>query len=257
MQASGVMVSSAETVEGREPRTRQSLLLALGKEVAVAVLLSLAAAVALERLLVRDTAFTWRAVALLIAGGALVAWLAARHLSTPAFGAANRVTLVRAALTLLLVALLGTAPRVGVAWTIVVLATLAAVLDGVDGRLARRRGETSAFGARFDMETDALLILALAGLAWQLGKAGAWVLLAGALRYVFVAPGYALPWLARPLPPSRRRQTVCVIQIVSLIACAAPLFARPASAVMALAGLVTLVGSFALDVGWLARHSRD
>ena len=35
------------------------------------------------------------------------------------------------------------------------------ILDGVDGRVARARGEVSAFGARFDMETDALLLLCL------------------------------------------------------------------------------------------------
>ena len=37
----------------------------------------------------------------------------------------------------------------------------------------------SAFGARFDMETDALLLLVLAALAWQFDKAGAWVLASG------------------------------------------------------------------------------
>ena len=36
-------------------------------------------------------------------------------------------------------------------------------LDGLDGWAARRQGLVSAFGARFDMEVDALLILALAG----------------------------------------------------------------------------------------------
>jgi phosphatidylglycerophosphate synthase len=111
-------------------------------------------------------------------------------------------------LALDLLALLGSPPSVVLAWSIVVLALIALVLDGVDGRVARRRGEASAFGARFDMETDALLILVLAALAWSLGKAGAWILLAGALRYLFVAAGFVLPWLRAELPPSRRRQTV-------------------------------------------------
>ena len=98
-------------------------------------------------------------------------------------------------------------------------------LDGVDGALARGRGEASEFGARFDMETDALLILVLAALVWQHDKAGAWILLAGLLRYLFVAASYVLPWLGAALPPSRRRQTVCVVQIVSLIGALAPLVA--------------------------------
>ena len=64
------------------------------------------------------------------------------------------------------------------------------------------------------METDALLVMALSVLAWQYGKAGAWVLLCGLLRYLFVAGGWLWPWLRRPLPPSIRRQTICVVQVV-------------------------------------------
>ena len=61
----------------------------------------------------------------------------------------------------------------------------------------------SAFGARFDMETDALLIQVLAILAWQYGKAGPWVLVSGLLRYLFVAAGWVWPWMREPLFPSR------------------------------------------------------
>ena len=49
-----------------------------------------------------------------------------------------------------------------------------------------RSNEASSFGARFDMETDALLILVLAALVWQHGKAGPWILAAGLMRYAFV-----------------------------------------------------------------------
>ena len=48
-----------------------------------------------------------------------------------------------------------------------------------DGPAARRSGIASRFGARFDMETDALMILVLAVLAWRWDRAGAWVLLPG------------------------------------------------------------------------------
>jgi phosphatidylglycerophosphate synthase len=96
----------------------------------------------------------------------------------------------------------------------------------------------------------------LAALVWQQDKAGAWILLAGLLRYVFVAASYAWPWLGAELPPSRRRQTVCVVQIVSLIGALAPLVVLPWSAALALAGLVPLVWSFGVDVAWLARHAR-
>src|SRR5690606_3710147 len=105
-------------------------------------------------------------------------------------------------------------------------------------------------------ETDALLILVLAALVWQHDKAGAWILLSGLLRYVFVAASYLAPWLAASLAPSRRRQAACVVQIVSLIGALAPVVPTPASAALALGGLAALVWSFGVDVAWLARHAR-
>jgi phosphatidylglycerophosphate synthase len=174
----------------------------------------------------------------------------------PAFGAANAATLARAVLVLLLITLLGVETTSALGWLLVALSLVAALCDGVDGALARRRGEASAFGARFDMETDALLILVLAALAWQHGKAGVWILLAGLLRYVFVAASYALPWLGADLPPSRRRQAVCVVQIATLIAALVPPIEPPWSGIVALAGLAALVWSFGVDVVWLERHAR-
>ena len=47
------------------------------------------------------------------------------------------------------------------------------------------------------------------------------MLLSGLLRYAFVAAGWLWPWLRAPLPPSRRRQTICVVQIVGLTGVAA------------------------------------
>jgi phosphatidylglycerophosphate synthase len=224
----------------------------------VAVVLALGAAIAaaalLDSLWLGDGTLAWRTALLGGAGGALVLWLAAKHLQATAFGAANTVTLVRATLTIVLLALLGVR---GVEWWLVGLATLAAALDGVDGALARRRNEAGAFGARFDMETDALLILVLAALVWQNGKAGIWILLAGLLRYLFVGAGFLLQWLRAALPPSRRRQTVCVVQIVSLIGALVPIVTQPASAAFALAGLIVLIWSFAVDAAYLARQARS
>ena len=101
-----------------------------------------------------------------------------------------------------------------------------------------------------------MLILVLAALVWQHGKAGVWILLAGLLRYGFVAASYAAPRLGAPLPASRRRQAVCVLQIVSLLGALVPLVVQPWSALLAVAGLVLLVWSFGVDVVWLARHAR-
>jgi phosphatidylglycerophosphate synthase len=208
-------------------------------------------AIALERALPLDPLYAAKAIAVAAAGGALTFALASRYLDG-AFGAANRITLVRGGLVALLLGLVadGAAP-----WAAVALGGLALTLDGVDGWLARRFGSASPFGARFDMETDAILILALCALCWQFDKAGAWVLAAGLLRYLFVAAAWPLPWMRRPLPASRRRQTVCVVQIIALLACLSPLFPRPWSVAVAAVGLSVLVWSFLIDVVWLARRA--
>ncbi|GAA4940924.1 hypothetical protein GCM10023238_03240 [Streptomyces heliomycini] len=41
------------------------------------------------------------------------------------------------------------------------LTAVALILDGVDGKVARRTGTSTPLGARFDMEVDAFLILVL------------------------------------------------------------------------------------------------
>jgi phosphatidylglycerophosphate synthase len=170
------------------------------------------------------------------------------------FGPANLVTLTRLALTALIGGMLGEATA-AIAWPAVILATTVLLLDGVDGWLARRGGWSSAFGARFDMETDALLVLLMAMLCLQLGKAGGWVLLSGGMRYLFVSAGAVWHWLRRPLPESRRRKTVCVLQVLSLLAALAPVVPVPWSGGVAAAGLVLLCYSFLVDVTWLWRRS--
>ncbi|HUL81710.1 MAG TPA: CDP-alcohol phosphatidyltransferase family protein [Gammaproteobacteria bacterium] len=257
MQVSGAMRGTSATAAGTRPtpspldhpRTE----VATGVALVLACTATVAIAFVLARLASGDLGLVERALVYALLGAGLLAWFAARHHAAPTFGAANAVTLARGVLALDLLAVLGSVPNVTLAWVCVALALLALALDGVDGKVARSRGEVSAFGARFDMETDAALILVLCALAWQQGKVGPWILLAGALRYLFVAAGFALPWLARALPPSRRRQAACVVQVASLIVCLLPVVAPPVSGAVALIGLVALVGSFAADVGWLAR----
>lgn len=105
------------------------------------------------------------------------------------------------------------------------------------------------------MEIDGLLILALSVLAWRYQKAGAWVMLSGLLRYVFVAFGAVAPWLHAALPPSRRRQTICVIQIAGLTLAMVPSIQPPLSTLLAAVALATLGYSFLVDTLWLWRHA--
>lgn len=168
------------------------------------------------------------------------------------FGAANQITLGRASLAC---ALAGTLPTAELpTWPLVAFAGVAAVLDAVDGWLARRSRLASPFGARFDMEIDALLILVLAILVWRLDRAGAWVLASGLMRYGFVIAALAWPWLAAPLPPSTRRKVVCVVQVVTLVVCLAPIVPDALARLIAAAGLIALTASFAVDIGWLYRQ---
>lgn len=170
------------------------------------------------------------------------------------FGPANVLTTFRAGLVGLTAGLV-VHPSEEVAWAAVALAALMVALDGLDGRLARATGMASPYGARFDMETDAAFILVLSILVWQHGKAGAWVMLCGLMRYAFVAAGRVLPWLAAPLSATCRGRVVAVAQPIGLAAALAPVVPVPASAGVAAVTLAALTWSFAIDVARLARRS--
>ena len=226
----------------------------------VAALL-LAAGLALVQLAPFSAAYAMKVMTVYAIGSALI-WRALRDPHRHPhphhrFGPANRLTLLRFALCALLVGLLGEANARGdaIAWLLIVVATVTALLDALDGALARRSGLASEFGARFDMETDAWLTLVLCLLLLHFDRLGAWVLAAGLMRYAFVAAARAWPWLSAPLPPSRRRQAVCVAQITTLIVCLGPIVPRALATPLAAASLMALTLSFGLDLRYLA-HSR-
>ena len=178
------------------------------------------------------------------------------------FGAANWVTFARALFAVALFAfalgaILQAMPVTHEArWLIVAAASISLALDGVDGYLARRFDQVSTFGARFDMETDALTMLALAIAVWAAGQAGAWVLASGAMRYIFILAGLLWPALAAPLPPRKRRQTVCVIQLIALVVALVPIVPLSVGSAVCLAGLILLGYSFGVDLVWLAGRAR-
>ena len=174
----------------------------------------------------------------------------------PRFGPANYVTTVRAILVALVAGLIGHAATPTVLWSVIGLTGVMAALDGLDGWLARRTRMASAFGARFDMETDALLILVLSILVWQHDKAGAWVLLCGLMRYGFVVAGWLLPWLGQPLRSTWRGKAVAVGQLLGLGVALAPSVPAPLSAIAPASALTALVWSFAVDIVWLSHHGR-
>lgn len=157
---------------------------------------------------------------------------------------ADVVTAVRAALAVA-VAVLG--PDGRMLWVVV----LALALDWVDGRVARRTGTASPFGARFDMETDAFLIAVLS--AYAAPAYGWWVLLIGAARYLLWLAERVLPWLRRPVPPRYWRKTVAAVQGVVLAVAVAGVLPRALTEALLLTALALLAESFGRDVWWLWR----
>ena len=182
----------------------------------------------------------------------------ARASPFPRFGAANLVTTARLMLVALVAGMVaGACDPHDLAWLVVALAMIGTALDGVDGWLARRTRLSSAFGARFDMETDALLILLLSLLVWRYDKAGVWVLVCGLMRYAFLAAGWMLPWMAGRLTPTLRGKTVAVMQLAGLGLALTPVVTPPASTLAAALTLAALAWSFAVDVGRLWRQRAD
>jgi phosphatidylglycerophosphate synthase len=192
-----------------------------------------------------------------LACGAGATLLLARSLTRrPAYvlGPADWVTLGRAVLVCGVAALTADSfNRPAAVPTLVTLAAIALVLDGVDGWLARRTGTASAFGARFDMEVDAFLILVLSGYAAR--PIGWWVLLIGVARYLFVAAGSVLPWLRGSVPPRAWCKVVAVIQGVVLTVAAADVLPLLVSRLAVGIALVLLAESFGRET-WELWHAR-
>ncbi|MFH9245274.1 CDP-alcohol phosphatidyltransferase family protein [Streptomyces lydicus] len=187
---------------------------------------------------------------------AVVTWvvltLALRRSWTGAFGPANRVTLARTILVGGVTALVADSferrPPVAV---LVALATVALILDAVDGQVARRTGTATALGARFDMEVDAFLILVLC--VYVAVPLGTWVLAIGLMRYAFVAASWALPWLRGALPHSMARKTVAALQGIVLVVAGAGILPRASAAAAVAGALALLAWSFGRDIAWLWR----
>ena len=218
-------------------------------------LLALAVGAAIGQASGLGPGFLLTAAALCLLGATALFALLPQRLPGNRFGRANAVTATRLALTCVLAAALVTLPwSRQLAWSLVALAATALALDGFDGWLARRYREATRFGARFDMEVDALFLLVLTLLVAAVGKAGAWILLAGLWRYGFVAALALRPALQRPLPPSQRRKWAFVAQAVLLIACLAPSVSPALAPWLAGLGLALLSASFSLDLFWLTRH---
>jgi len=176
---------------------------------------------------------------------------AVRRAGVSTLGPADLVTLARAALVGGVTALVADGLGNGDPSVIplVLMATVALVLDAVDGQVARRSGTASALGARFDMEVDAFLVLVLSVQVAAL--VGPWVLAIGVMRYAFVAASWIAPWMRSPLPTRYSAKAVAAVQGIILVVAASEILPLPLAVALAAAALALLVWSFGRDVLWL------
>lgn len=218
---------------------------AVGPVAAVVVLAAVALAVGLGPL-------AW---AVGLACAVAVAAVEARGLARYAHarGPADLVTLTRAVLACGVAAVVADgfagSPAVG---ALVALTVPALALDAVDGWVARRTGTTSRFGAWFDGEVDAFLIVVLSVDVAR--SVGPWVLTMGVVRYAFGAAGLALPWLRSPLPARYWRKVVTATVGIALAAAAADVLPAVATTFTLVLALALLAESFGRDVLWLWRR---
>ena len=164
------------------------------------------------------------------------------------FGAANLVTAVRLVLVFALMAMPFHLRRPGAG--LLLMAFFA--LDGLDGRLARRSGQSSKFGAAFDMETDAFMTAVASLVAVEVGCVGWWMLLVGAMRYVFVLVTYKVPH-----EPEPRRDTARWAFSLLMVGLTAALTLEwwVFDWLAGVGGLAVLV-SFGRTLLWVAGHRR-
>ncbi|WP_290866270.1 CDP-alcohol phosphatidyltransferase family protein [Hamadaea sp.] len=163
-------------------------------------------------------------------------------------GPADRITLARSALVGGVLAMSVAVP--GPVWVIVWTATLALILDAIDGWVARRTGTDSPLGARFDMEVDAFLLLVLAVYVGR--SVGGWVMLIGLMRYLYAVAGWLLPWLGGSVPYRYWRKVVAAVQGIVLVCAVSGLFPRWLVLTALGLSLALLLESFGRDVVWLA-----
>jgi phosphatidylglycerophosphate synthase len=179
---------------------------------------------------------------------------AVRRAEVSTLGPADLVTLARAALVGGVTALVADGLWSGdtAVVPLVVTATVALVLDAVDGQVARRSGTASALGARFDMEVDSFLVLVLS--VHVAALLGPWVLAIGVMRYAFVAASWIAPWMRSPLPTRYSAKAVAALQGIVLVVAASEVPPQPLTVALVCAALAMLVWSFGRDVVWLWRH---
>lgn len=140
-------------------------------------------------------------------------------------------------------------------YIIFVVGIFTLIADGLDGYFARKYNTVSAFGDCFDKETDAFFVLAYGVLICDKGLAGAWVLMPGLLRYMYVIMLSLVKVKPKVPNPSFRRQFIGMWLMGTLLA---PFVISPLVYIPGLIFAIAIVMySFAVDLGKMLRHIRE
>jgi phosphatidylglycerophosphate synthase len=157
-------------------------------------------------------------------------------------GYANLITILRFILLLsLLVANDHLLPEIVFSGFLIVV-----ILDGVDGWVARRYGQSSTVGELLDMETDAFMVLSLSWIHFQSDLVGWWILIPGGMRYYVEILLYRFLANYREPLPKKLRSTIAVL----FFGCLVGAFVLPEYwAILALkTSSVLIIASFGMSI---------
>lgn len=181
-----------------------------------------------------------------------------QHMLYPTLGAANHLSVLRGGLIAATSGfLLQPQSTEMTAWIPGILYTLAAILDRIDGFVARRNNRTSLLGSELDTTYDALGLLIAPLLAFNYNKVH-WSFLLVSVAYYFFCWG--LYWRRKhnlpvyPLLPSQLRRTLAGFQMGCVALLLLPCFHTSFTITVALIFMLPMLSGFLID--WLEVSGR-
>lgn len=173
----------------------------------------------------------------------------------PNLGLANGLTTARSVLTAALAGFLTAPwPEGWLAWAPGVLYLTSAVMDYLDGYVARISGRTTVLGEDLDMRWDGTGMLFGATLSVLYGQTPLPYLLVGLARYVFLFGLWVREQRGQPvydLPPSRFRRALAGMQMGFVAVVLLPVYGPPVTQIAAVFFMLPLLSGFVRDYLWV------
>ncbi len=207
------------------------------------------------------TVLVWTALACPLVGW--VTWFFYSRRDGPSVSSAirpaNAVTMVRGWLLAAVGGFVAVSPTAAIAWVPALCYGVAATLDQVDGRLARRTGTESTLGEQLDMAVDTLGFTVAPAVAVAWGRLPVWYLLLPTVQYLFKLGRSYRVWRDRPvceLSPSALRRNLAGLQMAFLTVALVPVVPTGPLAVVAAVVLAPSVSLFVRDYLVVAGYHR-